>query len=127
MRTLTTLILLGCLARSASGQAKLLNKEEMADAVKKCKTTLAYQPGLKLPENWLGKDEKYVHAPVVSFLIAGDGTVHSVKLKQRTGAKKLDEYIVSYVQEWKYKRMPGCKGVETTTSILIHFDRGDDN
>jgi len=124
MRVLTTLALLGCLARSAGGQAKPM---EIADAVKKCKPKLTYQPKIKLPENWLGENEKYAHAPVVWFLITEDGTVHSVKLKQRTGARKLDEYIVRYVQEWKYKPMPGCEGVETTTSILIHFNRGDEN
>jgi len=31
------------------------------------------------------------------------------------------------MQDWKYKVMPGGEGVETTTSILIHFDRGDEN
>ena len=127
MRTLTTLILLGCLARGADGQVKPLSKEEIANAVKKCKTKLTYQPKLELPENWLGNDEKYVHAPVVSFLITEDGTVHNVKLKRGTGVKKLDEHIVRYVREWKYKPMPGCEGVETTTSVLIHFDRGDEN
>ena len=127
MRTLATLILLGSLARCADAQAKPLNKEEIADAVRKCKTKLLSKPKMRLPENWLGKDEKYAHAPVVSFLITEDGTVHNVRLKQRTGVRKLDEYIVRYVQEWKYKPMPGCEGAETTTSMLIHFGRGDEN
>jgi len=127
MRTLATLFLLGCFARGANAQAKPLNKEEIADALKKCKTKLLSKPKMRLPEDWLGKDEKYAHAPVVWFLITEDGTVHSVKLKQPTGAKKLDEYIVRYVQEWKYKPLPGCGGVETTISILIHFNRGDEN
>ena len=127
MRTLTSLILLSCLARCADGQVKPLSKEEIANAVKKCKTNLTYQPKLELPENWLGKDEKYIHAPVVTFFIAKDGTVHDVKLKQRTGAKQLDEYMVRYVRQWKYKPIPGCQGVETTRSILIHFERGDES
>ncbi len=122
MRTLTTLILLGCLARCADGQAKPLSKEETAAAVKKCKTKLTYQPKLELPENWLGKEEKYVHEPVLKFRIAKDGTVYDVKLIRRTGAKKLDAYIVRYVSAWKYKPTPGCEGIETTASITIDFE-----
>jgi len=122
VRTLTTLILLGCLARCADGQAKPLSKEELANAVKKCKTNLTYQPKLELPENWLGKDEKYVNEPVLKFRIAQDGTVYGVKLVRRTGAKKLDAYIVRYVSAWKYKPMPACEVIETTASITIDFE-----
>ena len=122
MRTVATLILFGCLARCADGQAKPLNKEKIADAVKKCKTNLAYQPKLKLPENWLGNGEKYVHEPVLKFRIARDGTVYDVKLMRRTGAKKLDAYILRYVSAWKYKPMPGCEEIETTASITIDFE-----
>jgi len=42
---------------------------------------------------------------------------------QKIGSEK----IVRYVQDWKYKAMPGGAGAETTTSKLIHFDRGDEN
>src|SRR5882672_5861422 len=68
-------------------QEKPLSKAEIAEARRKCKTALISQLDLQLPENWLGKDETYLHSSMVRYRIASDGTVHDVKLKRRTGAK----------------------------------------
>jgi TonB family protein len=122
MRKLFCLVLLGLLLGKANGQVKPSSKGESAAIAAKCKAKPIYQPKLQLPEDWLGKDEKYVHEPVIAFTIREDGTVRDVKLIHRTGAKKLDAYIVRYVRQWKFRQMPRCPGVETTTSITIDFN-----
>ena len=87
---------------------------------RKCKVTLISQAELQQPEDCLGKDEKYVGSPVVSFRIAADGTVHDVKLKRNSGAKKLDACVVRNVVRWNTSH--ACKGIETTMGILIPFE-----
>jgi len=79
--------LLGLLLGKANGQVKPSSKEESAAIAAKCKAKLIYQPKLQLPEDWLGKDEKYVREPVIAFTIREDGTVRDVKLIHRTGGK----------------------------------------
>lgn len=106
-------------------QEKLLTKAEIAEVRRKCKVKLISQAELQQPENCLGKDEKYVGSPVVSFRIAADGTVHDVKLKRSSGAQKLDACVVRNVVRWKYKPLSAWEGIETTMGILIHFERSN--
>jgi hypothetical protein len=67
MRKLFCLVLLGLLLGKANGQVKPSSKGESAAIAAKCKAKLIYQPKLQWPEDWLGKDEKYVHEPVKSI------------------------------------------------------------
>lgn len=107
-----------------------LTDRETRELVAKCRTKplKSKGPKISLPPHWLGKNEKYRGSPSVSFSIAPDGTVHDVILKKSSGARKMDEYAMDVIKGWKYKPMPGCPGIQTTTSLTIDFmDPSQDN
>ncbi len=98
------------------------NKEKQ-ELIARCKTKML-KKGLRLaPKGWeFGKDEKYRGAPTVSYTIEPDGSVANAKLTRSSGVRKIDEYALQSVRGWKYQAMPGCPGLDSQATILIHFD-----
>jgi TonB family protein len=90
--------------------------------LKKCQPKLLTKPfpSLKGPFHF-ARGEKYRHAPAVSFSIDADGTVHDVKLTQRSGVRDIDQHALQDVSNWKYTSRPGCPTMETEFAILIHW------
>ena len=76
-------------------------------------------PDIPFPENWLGNDEKYRGAPIISFSIAPDGTTHDVKLKRSSGAPKIDKWAMDVVRAWKYKPTQACPGIDSVATLII--------
>jgi TonB family protein len=93
-------------------------KKELAAT---CKVRVENLPEISIPENCMGKNERYLGGPTIRFTLFEDGRIHKVKLVKSSGVKKLDEYELKVIRGAKYKPMPACPALETTMTLLIHF------
>jgi TonB family protein len=56
--------------------------------------------------------------PKLTYTIAEDGSVNSVKVIEGTGSPEVDAGLVKSIQSWKYKPQPGCV-LDTSTVVTI--------
>ena len=90
-----------------------------------CAVKILKHPELQFPDNLVHSGESYNGAPVLRITIQERGDTTDIQLLQRSGIRRLDAMLVSYMRQWRYAPRPGCGDIEANVVFNVDWVAAD--